>query len=204
MFYTVYKITNNTNGKIYIGCHKTNDITDGYMGSGKLIMFAIEKYGLDNFSKEIIGTFETEDQMFAEEKNLISKMDPDYNIHPGGNGGWGYINEHMRDRPRGSGFADEIQQKNAQNILQDLRKNNTVWYETWKHRTSVSMRGNKNSFGKSHTEETKKKIGQADAKHQKGKGNSQFGSMWITDDTTNRKIKKDDVMPEGWHKGRTF
>lgn len=34
MFYTVYRVTNNINGKFYIGTHKTKDINDSYHGSG--------------------------------------------------------------------------------------------------------------------------------------------------------------------------
>lgn len=36
----------------------------------------------------------------------------------------------------------------------------------------------------------------------KGEKNSQFGSMWITNGTENKKIKKVDIIPEGWYKGR--
>ena len=41
-------------------------------------------------------------------------------------------------------------------------------------------------------------------KHQQGEKNSQYGSMWITDGTkeNNRKISKDEPIPEGYRKGR--
>lgn len=37
---------------------------------------------------------------------------------------------------------------------------------------------------------------------QSGKGNSQYGTMWIHRGLENKKIKKNEAIPEGWKKGR--
>ena len=55
-FYIIYKITNQINGKYYIGRHATKDVNDSYMGSGIGIKNAINKHGVKNFTKEIIAT----------------------------------------------------------------------------------------------------------------------------------------------------
>ncbi len=57
-------------------------------------------------------------------------------------------------------------------------------------------------WGRKHKEETKRKIGLINSKKQRGKNNSQFGTIWITNGKENKKIKKEEVIPEGWYKGR--
>lgn len=91
--YTVYKITNTLNNKYYIGIHKTDDPNDSYMGSGNLIKLAIDKHGKENFSKEVLYTFDTLHEAAEKERELVNINDPlTYNIKNGGLGGFDHIN----------------------------------------------------------------------------------------------------------------
>ena len=94
MFYTIYKITNTVNGKFYIGKHQTENLDDGYMGSGKLVKRAIKKYGKDKFKKEILFLCESEQEMDQKEKELVEVGSHTYNLCEGGKGGFGYINKN--------------------------------------------------------------------------------------------------------------
>ena len=93
-FFTIYKITNKINGKVYIGQHKVKSLfaRDNYLGSGgKRYQNAIKKYGKQNFSKEIITIAMTQSEADVLEKYYIKKYDstnPEkgYNILVGGQG----------------------------------------------------------------------------------------------------------------------
>ena len=93
MHYLIYKITHRDSGMYYIGAHKTNDINDGYMGSGKYIKLAQKHYGIENFDKEILFDFLTEDEMWKKEEELVDFKDKmSYNMTAGGIGGWSHAN----------------------------------------------------------------------------------------------------------------
>ena len=99
-FHYFYKITNLINNHFYYGVHNTNNLDDGYMGSGKRLNIAYNKYGIENFKKEILKFFNTSKEAFEYEaeyvnEDLIQNNDC-YNIVPGGNGGWEYINKNFR------------------------------------------------------------------------------------------------------------
>lgn len=90
-FFTIYKITNNINGKYYIGKHQTRNLNDTYMGSGKGLKRAIQKYGIENFTKEILFIFSNEQEMNDKEKELVIISEETYNMTAGGHGGFDYI-----------------------------------------------------------------------------------------------------------------
>ena len=72
--YVVYKITNLVNGKIYVGKHKQKTYKrDGYMGSGKTLKKAIEKYGKENFKFEYIDAFVSDKEALALEAEIVNE-----------------------------------------------------------------------------------------------------------------------------------
>jgi hypothetical protein len=91
VYFTVYKTTCLINNKIYIGVHKTKKPYDSYLGSGKLILYAIKKYGKENFTKEILFIFDNKLDMFKKEIELVTEdfclREDTYNMFPGGSGG---------------------------------------------------------------------------------------------------------------------
>jgi len=228
MFYILYQITNKVNGKIYVGVHKTKDINDGYMGSGKVIRSAIAKHGIENFEKVILETFENAEAMYAREKELVNEdflsRDDVYNLRRGGTGGFDFINAN-----RLNGFSDtEVARKgrNATDAIMHARyggrwrekcgsRGGNAAKETRKilmatdpeFRASVKRRAEKASNAalseraRKKRKETLERIG-----HSKGEKNSQFGTCWIHHELVGSKKCQLDLLPlyidQGWHKGR--
>lgn len=100
----IYITTNLINRKYYIGKHK-GEVDDSYLGSGVVLRQAIEKYGKDNFQKEILVVCSTEEEANHWEKITIQEhlSNPNcYNIAPGGEGGYTirYFSEEEKQKVR--------------------------------------------------------------------------------------------------------
>lgn len=212
-YYTIYKTTNLINGKIYIGKHQTNNLDDGYIGSGKHLRHSIKKYGIENFVKEILYVFDTEVEMNAKEKELVTEefcmRKNTYNICEGGRGGFGYINSNNLNKNNYlTSHTYELNKKRS-NTLKKYRENLSI---EEKQRISDKISNKKKIyynnhtgpwFGKNLSNEHKDKISKA-AKNRllDPTKNSQFGTIWITDKQKNKKIQKTENIPEGWSRGR--
>lgn len=90
MYGYIYKTTNILNGKIYIGKRKGN-FDKNYLGSGKYLLNAVNRYGKCNFKVEIIEECENLEHQNNREIYWISyyrnKGFNMYNIANGGDGG---------------------------------------------------------------------------------------------------------------------
>lgn len=204
MFYTIYKTTNLINGKEYVGKHETKDLNDGYMGSGKNLNRAIKKYGVENFSKEILFKLASREEMNAKEAELVTEeyclREDTYNICPGGHGGFGYINQIGLNGKNGGRFDSERAKKAGKTGSINQRLLYSGAEISKKAMRTRIENGNILTFkGKKHKEETLEKLRKP---KNIGSSNAQYGTMWITNGSENKKVKKENVIPEGWYKGR--
>lgn len=179
--YCIYRITNIINGKTYIGQHKYKDLNDSYMGSGILLRKAYRKYGIENFTKEILysniqykETADDVERFAIAKERAIGKAQ--YNIANGGQGG--NLGEEV-NRKRAESEKGRIGPNRGKKMSEEIKKKIS---ESLKGRPSP-MRGKhlsdetrrKLSYvhkgrcawnkGKHRSDETKKKISEA----QKGK-----------------------------------
>jgi group I intron endonuclease len=150
----IYKTTNLINNKIYIGQEKGNNLN--YLGSGKLLQLAINKYGKENFKKEIIQECDNQEELNQAEIYWINNSDClapiGYNICHGNFGGDNFTNN-----------------PNKEDIRKKLKESAHGWiYCNWsgkthtdesKEKISISKKGKiSRCAGWKHTEETKEKL----------------------------------------------
>lgn len=73
MYNYVYLIKNKINKMIYIGVHKTDNLEDGYMGSGTKLKKDQVEYGIENFTKSIICFCNSYKEALAVEQQLVNR-----------------------------------------------------------------------------------------------------------------------------------
>jgi len=157
MYYYVYQITNLSNGKIYVGKHKSakHPSENEYYGSGRQITAAVKKYGIENFKKEVLHYCSSLEEMAGKEAEVVTedfvKRSDTYNMHKGGPGGWEHVNldpgkrktvsaqASKRIKELGLGgtqhWTDESWQKVRASSWSELVKKGIVNPNTWAHLT---------------------------------------------------------------------
>ena len=214
-YHFIYKTTCKINSKYYLGMHSTDNLEDGYIGSGTRLWHSIKKHGRENFSFEILEFLADREALRNREAELINEeklKDPMcMNLTLGGEGDWYHCNSNS-----------ELQRKksikgNAK--MKQLRETDEAWKQKkhdshsktlikdYKEGTRVVPEAFRLSFlGKTHTQETKDKIGRINSENQSGTKNSRFGSVWVYSDLLkkSKSISKELVSTLGsdWKLGR--
>jgi hypothetical protein len=205
-YHFLYKTTNLLNNKYYIGVHSTYNLDDGYLGSGYMLKSSIKKYGKENFKIQILEFFENRDELVEAEKRIVTEsLVADkmcMNLKPGGSGGF---NKYWVKRGSELGVEALKEKRKDEEWMKMLSEIMSLALKrAWADGKFKKENPQFTFLGKLHTDETKKKIGKFNSVHHRGNGNSQYGTMWIYNVTLkeNKKIKKSDIVPDGWIRGR--
>jgi group I intron endonuclease len=164
--YQLYLITNNINGKQYIGqtirklSHRYAEHCSSVIAKGSLIQRAIHKYGKDNFTMVLIQTCNSQEELDKAEIDAIIKYNTQspngYNLSLGGKGGSKSLETRAKMR-----IANKRPHK--EETKRKLRYINTgkTLSDATKKKISETLKRNGHRKGAPFTEEHKRNIGKA-------------------------------------------
>lgn len=189
----VYKITNNINGDYYYGVHSTDNLNDGYMGSGLRINNSINKYGKENFTREIVQFFSRKKCAYSLESAIVTRelINDEHclNIALGGKCGFTIdlltqeereqycYNMSLAVKGEKNGFYGKKHSDATRKILSEYASKRTGEKNSFygKHHTEESNERNRQAhMGKHHSEEARQKMSESQKKR-KGKDAAFFG-----------------------------
>ncbi len=194
----IYKITNIITNKIYVGKDEAN--SPSYMGSGKWLIHSINKYGIKNFTKEILEVCKNSTHLTNREKVWIKKLNANnpqigYNLTDGGNGGNTYkykTTEEMiliKKKISDAGIGKKPWNNGTKGLYS---------YEDMYGKEKADALKKHKSFtasNHSHTKESKEKMSLS----RKGK---RIGVRWINNGISTKQLLPGYDVPNGWELGR--
>ena len=174
--------------------HSTDNLEDGYLGSGTYLRNSLRKYGKENHSIEILEFLNSREELAAREREVVSLQEiakkDCMNLKVGGQGG-----------------IDPVMRQQSKEKRDWLRENSLTWNSEVSRKVSEGLKRSYQNrpgtfTGKSHKPESIEKMKIAAEGRGVGKANTQYGTCWITNEIQNKKIKKSDIIPDGWRLGR--
>lgn len=192
-----YITTDLSNGKQYVGTHSTNNVDDGYLGSGTYLLRAIKKYSKENFNREILCVCDTSEEAFENEKKFIEQYNTlipnGMNISPtGGVAGCGMNSAETLKKigvsMKGKKHSEETKRKISITMLaisDDARKNRIS--ESLKGRPvseETRLKMSKANKGKKRSKEVRKRISES------GKGRIPWNKGIPASEETKEKLSK--------------
>ncbi len=225
-YFYIYKTTCLITNKFYIGMHSTSNLSDKYMGSGKILKRSIAKYGKENHLVSIIRFVNNKNELIELERELVNEniiSEPlCMNLKIGGEGGFDYINNlELNIRPNykhsietlnkmvsnrtltddGRRRLSESAKRNCKMLSRNIKlsKSLTGKIKTANHKENISISVQKYYDDLKETGETITK--------NVGIKNASYGTCYVTsiEQKSSIRIKKDQLseyISNGWIKGR--
>jgi hypothetical protein len=149
--------------------HSTNDLNDGYMGSGDRITRSIRKYGKENFKFEILEYLETRELLKQREREIINEelLDDKLCMNLVYGGGGGYISPEgvKKGRKKSDQILEKKYGKNFRKIISENYYNSLtpLEREILTEKIKEGLRNSNYDFGssfrgKTHTDKAKRII----------------------------------------------
>ena len=214
----IYLTVNTVNGNMYIGKHARSEFDKKYLGSGKYLWHAINKYGKEVFVTQPIQWCKSLDELNEAERWWISYMgavvyDEFYNLSDGGDGlssselkrfrlidgknnpmyGKGYKVAGEKNGMFGKTHTDEVKKKLSELCKQRIGDKNHFYNKH--HSDETKRKISEKNLGRKHTEEWKR---QASAER--------VGKIWVNDNWDAERfidpLELQSLLSIGWALGR--
>jgi hypothetical protein len=186
--------------------HSTDDLEDGYFGSGSLLSRSIKKHGKEKHQKEILEFLPTREALKLREKEIVNEeMLGDkkcMNLQLGGEGGFSEETRLAGNRAFSAMIASDTE------FRADFCKKAKIASQLGQ--AALSLKYPNGVFsGKNHISETRRQMSETHKERGNhiGKKNSQFGTCWVKKDAVSIKIQTHELneyLQRGYLKGRTM
>lgn len=206
-YHYIYKTTCLVTGKFYVGMHSTDNLDDGYLGSGKILGYSLAKHGKENHKKELLEFCETRDQLKKREAETVNDLLAQplcMNLKYGGEGG-GFLAEKNKI----NGFH-----RSGYDAMMNVKDHSACSKKIWElHRDKMlpvfkaiarAAQPIAAEAARSKLAIEKRKATFAERGHMQGEKNSQFGTCWVTNGKP-IKIEKEELdvyLANGYRRGR--
>ena len=202
-YHFIYKTTDTRNGNFYIGMHSTENLKDGYVGSGTRLKHLIYKHGKEIFNMEILEFLPNRESLKKREIEIVNSdlllEEKCMNLKPGGYGGFNNKEhmmkvskagnkeflEKMQDDEYRKEFSKKLSDANKKQFLDGRREK--IYFYNWS--------------GKTHSQETKKKLSEIKKGTGVGENNSVYGRKWMNKGGENKMVKPEEFefhLLDGW------
>ena len=204
-----YIITNNISGKQYVGSkisYKKDIFNDKYIGSSKYLNEDYQNYKKANFKKKIIESgYRNIKEMLDVESRYIIKYNT---LAPNG---YNHFLPNTKESFHMGGVKDS----------QETIKRKSESHKGKKHSLETKEKMSLSRTGLTKSIETKEKLSLSRkkwlennnhpllgrkrpdiSKNRVGSGNPMYGTCWVTNGNDNKRINKNEPVPENWRFGR--